>query len=93
MVSVAHLGTPDLSIEQAKMVALKAIADAISVAAVYLGPPIQMSVVTADGVREVPRAEIAGALSDSVDAWKVRQRESLGPLAPPAPIVRRAAVG
>lgn len=91
MVSIAHLGTPDLSLEQAKMVALKAIADAISVAAVYLGPPIQMAVVTAGGVREVPRAEIQGGLSDSVDEWKARQRETLGPLAPPAPVVRRAA--
>ena len=93
MVSVAHLGTPDLTTEQAKMVALKAIEDAISVAAVYLGEPIQMLVVTAHGVAEVPRAEIRGGLSDSVDAWKVRQRESLGPLAPPAPVVRRAAAG
>ena len=93
MVSVAHLGTPDLSLEQAKMVALKAIDDAISVAAVYLGPPIQMAVVTASGVTSVPRAEIEGGLSDSVDAWKARQRESLGPLAPPAPIIRRAAAG
>jgi 20S proteasome alpha/beta subunit len=93
MVSIAHLGAPALSLEQAKMVALKAIADAIDVAAVYLGPPIQMSVVTATGVREVPRAEIDGALSDSVDAWKARQRETLGPLAPPAAVVRRAAAG
>ena len=93
MFSVAHLGTPDLSLEQAKMVALKAIADAIDVAAVYLGPPIQMAVVTAAGVSEVPKAEIRGGLSDSVDAWKARQRETLGPLAPPAPMVRRAAAG
>jgi proteasome beta subunit len=93
MVSVAHLGTPSLTLEQAKMVALKAIQDAISVAAVYLGEPIQMSVVTGRGVRPVPRAEIQGGLSDSVDAWKVRQRETLGPLAPPAPLVRRAAAG
>ena len=93
MVSVAHLGTPDLTTEQAKMVALKAIADAISVAAVYLGPPIQMSVVTAGGVCAVSRTEIEGGLSDSVDAWKVRQRETLGPLAPPAPFVARAAAG
>ncbi len=69
------------------MVALKAIADAIDVAAVYLGPPIQMAVVTARGVSTVARAEIEGGLSDSVDAWKVRQRETLGPLAPPAPVV------
>jgi 20S proteasome alpha/beta subunit len=93
MVSVAHLGTADLSLEQAKMVAFKAISDAIDVAAIYLGPPIQMAVVTRAGVKEVPRAEIRGGLSDSVDAWKARQRETLGPLAPPAPVVRRAAAG
>lgn len=84
MASVAHLGTPDLSLEQAKMVAYKAIADAIDVAAVFLGPPIQMYVVTAAGAREVSRLELEGGLSDSVDAWKARQRETLGPLAPPA---------
>jgi 20S proteasome alpha/beta subunit len=93
MVSVAHLGTPDLSLEQAKMVALKAINDAIDVAAVYLDRPVQMTVVTPAGVRAVPRSEIEGGLSDSVDAWKVRQRETLGPLAAPAPVVRSAVAG
>jgi proteasome beta subunit len=90
MASVAHLGTPELSVEQAKMVALKTLADAIDVAAVYLGPPIQMAVVTAAGARAVPAREIEGGLADSVDAWKARQRESLGPLAAPVPIVRPA---
>jgi 20S proteasome alpha/beta subunit len=86
MASVAHLGTADLGLEHAKMVAYKAIADAIDVAAVYVGPPIQMYVVTAAGARPVPRTEIEGELAGSVDAWKGRQRESLGPLAPaPAP--------
>lgn len=92
MASVAHLGTPELTLEQAKMVAYKAVADAIDVAAVYLGPPIQMYVVTPAGAREVPRAELEGGLSDSVDAWKARQRETLGPLAAPAPAAA-AAVG
>jgi proteasome beta subunit len=82
MASVAHLGTADLGLEHAKMVAYKAIADAIEVAAVYVGPPIQMYVVTAAGARPVARSEIDGELAGSVDAWKGRQRESLGPLAP-----------
>jgi len=81
MAAVAHLGTAELGLEQAKMVAYKAIADAIEVAAVYLGPPIQMYVVTGGGARPVPREEIEGGLADSVDAWKARQRETLGPLA------------
>jgi proteasome beta subunit len=81
MTSVAHLGTVRLSLEQAKMVAYKTVADAIDVAAIYLGPPIQMYVVTVDGAQEVPAAELDGGLADSVDAWKARQRETLGPLA------------
>jgi hypothetical protein len=68
------------------MVAYKAIADAIDVAAVYVGPPIQMYVVSADGARPVPREEIEGGLAGSVDAWKARQRETLGPLAPATPL-------
>ncbi|HVE68882.1 MAG TPA: hypothetical protein VNB64_09910 [Solirubrobacteraceae bacterium] len=81
MATIAHLGTAELGLEQAKMVAYKAIADAIEVAAVYLGPPIQMYVVTSGGARPVPREEIEGGLADSVEAWKERQRETLGPLA------------
>jgi 20S proteasome alpha/beta subunit len=82
MASVAHLEPAALGLEHAKMVAYKAIADAIEVAAVYVGPPIQMYVITPrDGARPVPRDEIEGGLADSVDAWKARQRESLGPLA------------
>ncbi len=83
MTSLGHLGTARLSLEQAKMVAYKAVSDAISVAAAFLGPPIQMAVVTpGDGATEVARDDLDGGLSDSVDAWKERQRESLGPLGP-----------
>jgi proteasome beta subunit len=91
MASIAHLDTAGLDLERAKMVALKAISDAIDVAAVYLGPPVQMIAVTAGGAREVPRAEIDGRLADSVDAWKLSQRDLLGPLAAPVPVVREAA--
>ena len=80
MTSVAHLNTIDLSLEQAKMVAFKAIADAIEVAAVFLGPPIQLYVVRDGGADRVPPEEVANGLADSVDAWKERQRETLGPL-------------
>ena len=90
MASIAHLGTPGLDLERAKMVALKAISDAIDVAAVYLGPPIQMVAVTPEGVHEIPRTELDGSLADSVDAWKLSQRDMLGPLAAPVPFVRAA---
>lgn len=90
MASIAHLDTAHLDLERAKMVALKAIGDAIDVAAVYLGPPIQMTAVTPAGARPIPRSEIEGELASSVDAWKLSQREMLGPLAAPAPVVREA---
>ena len=79
--SIAHLGATELSIEQAKMVAYRAVADAIEVAAVYLGPPIQMCVVTESETLHVERDEIDGGLADAVQLWKVQQREALGPLA------------
>lgn len=81
MVSIAHLDAGELDLEQAKLVAYKAVSDAIAVAALFLGPPIQMYVVTRDGAQRVPERELAGGISDSVDAWKARQREALGPLA------------
>ena len=82
MASIAPLDTGRLTLEQAKMVAFKAVSDAIDVAAVYLGPPIQMYVITGEGARAVPASELDGGLADSVEAWKCRQRETLGPLAP-----------
>ena len=79
--SVAHRGTSDLTIEQAKMVAYRAVAEAIDVAAVYLGPPIQMYVVTESGAQRIPSEEIDEALADAVDLWRARQHEALDPLA------------
>lgn len=78
--TVVHLDTPELEVEQAKMVAYKAVSDAIDVAAVYLGPPIQMYVVTRERAAAMSRDELDGGLADSVDAWRARQREALGPL-------------
>lgn len=79
--SIAHLGSGELSVEQAKMVAYRTVADAIDVAAVYLGPPIQMYVVTPAGAQHVPQDEIDGPLADAVELWRARQREVLGGLA------------
>jgi hypothetical protein len=63
------------------MVAYRTVADAIDVAAVFLGPPIQMYIVTAHGARAVPQDEIDGGLADAVELWRTRQREALGALA------------
>jgi 20S proteasome alpha/beta subunit len=77
MAWIRQLGPDELSLETAKMVVLRALLDAIDVAAVYLGPPIQMYTVTATGTREVPAKEITGPLASSVDAWQGVQREAL----------------
>jgi proteasome beta subunit len=79
--SIAHLGSAELSVEQAKMVAYRTVADAIDVAAVFLGPPIQMYVVTTEGTQRIGQSEIEGGLADAVELWRARQREALGPLA------------
>jgi 20S proteasome alpha/beta subunit len=79
--SIAHLDAAELSLEQAKMVAYRTVADAIDVAAVFLGPPIQMYVVTVDGTQSVSQDEIDGGLADAVELWRARQREALGALA------------
>lgn len=84
MAAIAHLDTTELDLERAKMVAYKAIADAIEVAAVFLGPPIQLYVVTDGRAEPVPQEEVDAGLADSVDAWMERQRETLGPLAGPS---------
>jgi len=75
---------PALDLEHAKLLAYKAVLDAIDVAAVYLGPPIQMSVVDRHGVRAVPREELDTSLLDAVEVWRARQREAL---APPRPAI------
>lgn len=89
MASLTGLAPDGLDLEQAKMVAYRAVADAIDVAAVFLGPPIQMYVLDREGARPVPREEIDGCLADSVDTWKARQFEVLGPLSP-AKVANRA---
>jgi len=75
----AHV--PLLDVVQAKLVAYKTVADAIDVAAVFLGPPIQLTVVDRTGVHPVGRDELDTALRDAAELWRVRQREALGPLA------------
>ena len=70
----------ELTLDQAKLVAYRAIADAIDIAALFLGPPIQMLTLTAAGIETVPREELDEGIADAVELWKQRQREALGPL-------------
>lgn len=69
-----------LGVEPAKMLAYRAVADAIDVAAVYLGPPIQLTVVGASGIDEISADELDGPLADAVELWRLRELELLGGL-------------
>lgn len=69
--------TAALDAGRAKMVAYAAVADAIDLAAFFLGPPIQMTVVTRAGVARVPSEEIEVTLPAQVSAWRERQRRAL----------------
>jgi 20S proteasome alpha/beta subunit len=69
--------TAALDAGRAKMVAYAAVADAIDLAAFFLGPPIQMAVVTRAGVARVPREELDVSLPAQVRAWRERQRRAL----------------
>jgi 20S proteasome alpha/beta subunit len=87
MASLGRLELRSLTLEQATVVAYQAVADAIEVAAVLLGPPIQMSVVTPTaGVLDVPRSQLerAGGVADAARAWRRQQRESLRTIGRPA---------
>lgn len=80
MRSLADLRHGQLTVEQAKLVAYRAVADAIDVAALFLGPPIQMLTATSAGVDIVSREELEDGVAHAVELWKQRQRETLGPL-------------
>ena len=73
--ALAPVACRELSLEQAQVVAARTVADAIEVAAFYLGPPVQIVSVTAAGVRGV---EVDGALLRRVEAWKAWSLAALG---------------
>jgi 20S proteasome alpha/beta subunit len=90
--AMASLGRPppeSMTLEQAQVLAHRTLADAIAVAAVLLGPPIQMTVVTPTaGAADVPRAALhgPGGVADAADAWRARQRDSLRAIGRPVAV-------
>lgn len=81
----------ELTLDQAKLVAYRAIADAIDIAALFLGPPIQMLTLTHTGIETVARDELDEGIADAVALWKQRQRDALGPLGGRGTVERQAA--
>ena len=78
MAAVAHLDTPSLSMDRAKVVAYRTIDDLIHFSAFGIGPPISMCAITASSSEMV--SDPVGELSDAVDIWKTGEREALGRL-------------
>jgi ATP-dependent protease HslVU (ClpYQ) peptidase subunit len=78
MGAAAHLRLETQPIAVAKLVAYQALADAITTAAVLLGPPIQMALVTpARGAVVLDPRELEHELPAALDGWRARQREAL----------------
>jgi proteasome beta subunit len=94
MESLSHLRFAELEVAQARLMAYKVVSDAIEVAAVFLGPPVQMTVVTAaEGALELSQGQIEGELSAGLAAWEARQRATFGAPVPSLMATLRAVRG
>lgn len=92
LMSVAHFDVASQSLEAAKAIAYRAVENTCDAAAYGVGMPVQMAVVTKDGVEELSEGDEAHSnLSDLVDLWKAKEVETLGGLAPQATLPPAAA--
>jgi len=83
MTSVAHFKVGEQSLEGAKAIAYRAIETTCASAAWGVGMPVQMAVVTKDGIEEINDGDVKHTeLSELVDLWKAKEVETLGELAP-----------
>jgi len=74
--SMQHHAVREMGIRAAQVLALRTIATAIEVAAVGLGPPVQMWVIDANGARQMNEEELK-VISDAADLWKGLETEFL----------------
>jgi 20S proteasome alpha/beta subunit len=75
--SVKHHNVSGRSLEHAKVLAYRAIEMTCNAAATGVGLPVQLGVVTTDGVSILSEAEITG-LRETVNVWKQIEVEALG---------------
>lgn len=83
LISVAHFKVGQQSLEGAKAIAYRAIENTCSSAAYGVGMPVQMAIMTKDGIEEINHGDAKHTeLSDLIDLWKAQEVETLGALAP-----------
>jgi 20S proteasome alpha/beta subunit len=88
MMSTLHYNLQARGVEQVKILAYRAVADAIKTDATTLGPPIRGYVVTATGAERLSEARLK-SIEDTLNAWKQQEhdifRELERDLSSPAP--------
>lgn len=83
LLAANHYRIEGQSLEAVKAIAYRAIENVCEASAYGVSGPVQMAVVTADGVEQLNRGDEGHTkLCDLVDLWKTREVETLGGLAP-----------
>ncbi|MCU1349664.1 MAG: proteasome beta subunit [Acidobacteria bacterium] len=77
LMSAEHYGLSDRELNVVRLLAYRAVDDAIRTAAADLGPPIGMYVVTADGAK-CQSEEDLGGVRQAVQIWQAHEREIFG---------------
>jgi 20S proteasome alpha/beta subunit len=74
MVSTLHYNLSSRGVEQVKILAYRAVADAIKTDATALGPPIRAYVVTEHGAERLDDARLT-AIEDALNGWKQQEHD------------------
>ena len=83
LVAVRHFKIEGQHLEAAKVIAYRAIENVCQASAYGVGLPVQMAVVTENGVLRIEDGdEEHTMISDFIDLWKAKEVELLGALAP-----------
>ncbi|HEX3433824.1 MAG TPA: hypothetical protein VHT25_07155 [Solirubrobacteraceae bacterium] len=90
MASTLHYELAERGVEQVKILAYRAVADAIKTEAGALSPPIHAYIVTAEGAEQLDRDRLR-AIEDTLNAWKAQEKDIFRALLapkenPPAPV-------
>jgi 20S proteasome alpha/beta subunit len=76
MTAVAHFELPNRSLEEAQLIAWRALDGCITASAFGIGHPIRMFTITAEGARKLTD-EDERSLRDSVNIWKAAELDAL----------------
>jgi hypothetical protein len=79
--SVLHFDVANQDLERAKAIAYRAIENVCLASAFGVGLPVQLGVVTDEGIKQLDDTEL-DELKELVNLWKAQEVETLGKLAP-----------